>query len=358
MAKLEIGSGKWWRFTDYVIQGNYIRPAKNAKLETYDPWILYNQSRDQRELVDSPYSSLLKLSKKLSIELELTTGESPTVAQEHLPPESQEILLDWCRQYGLLGILPASCVQVDLAPVWTMDHAPQAKRGPTAQYKRYVRAEGAWKELTIFLHLSRSGSVKAGKPLDPKIYKPFNLPNVSNFSMLDFDLDNSELSTTWGKFFPDLTKERRSDYQYPCPNTKDFWHEYAEPVVDFIAEASVFADELGTMQNQEDTAYLNWLASAVVPTLVNTDGEFRLEWKGSTLLNSFALMAAMDITIGRSLRNCKRCELPFLTGSEKGLYCSSTCRKSAQIQRYRVRIREKKQQMAKTAKKATKGKKK
>jgi len=101
-------SGMWWRYSDYQIvetpmpqnlapvmsdQFRYIRPAPGATLETYALNVSGGEVADGSESVT--YEDILKLD-----------------------PKSESEVLDWCRRFGLLGILPQRAVLMRLAPRW------------------------------------------------------------------------------------------------------------------------------------------------------------------------------------------------------------------------------------------------
>lgn len=91
-----IGS-KWWRFDQYeVVGGTHIAPAEDAKLICYDPFEAHEEMWGGRGRGDEP--AYLKLAR--------------------LDPIDVEELLDWCSEYGLLGVLPHRTRAVHFWPVW------------------------------------------------------------------------------------------------------------------------------------------------------------------------------------------------------------------------------------------------
>jgi hypothetical protein len=96
--------GGWWRFSLYEIRDGCILPAPGAKLEWYDPWPEFHSTRAQTvgQLpagIQPAYQSLMKLVHHL----EYLPGHPPH--PDHLSQQSQASLLEWCQQYGLLGVL-------------------------------------------------------------------------------------------------------------------------------------------------------------------------------------------------------------------------------------------------------------
>lgn len=119
----------WWRFTDYQIveledDSWYIRPSPGARLEPY-AWLLVEPEEplsSRQKLIGEHYQSLLNL--------ELG---------------SHSAILDWCRAYGLLGILPQQTVQITLAPRWMPifeDHWPKVL---SPNQVHYIRTNLGWR---------------------------------------------------------------------------------------------------------------------------------------------------------------------------------------------------------------------
>ena len=124
---LNVVTGGWWRWTRYEIRDGYIRPAPGSRLESYDPrdiWLSTRppaKSSNQRRSGEPPYQSLLRLLGELEYR---RPGDAPLdfkpaqvdLLLAPLTDESEAKLLEWCAQYGLLGILLHRTVQITLAP--------------------------------------------------------------------------------------------------------------------------------------------------------------------------------------------------------------------------------------------------
>src|SRR5215831_7766031 len=126
-------SGIWWRFSAYRLLDGYIRPARGAKLTTYDPW---SENLNARSKKRAPaYVVLLDLVKAFRLRATMEKG----VEQSVLTPESRDALLEWCSRNGLLGVLPHAAVRVTLAPRW--ERASQEGTGTIVRpvQQEYVR---------------------------------------------------------------------------------------------------------------------------------------------------------------------------------------------------------------------------
>ena len=61
---LDSAAGEWWRFDQYEIKDGVIQPAAGARLEWYDPWRPFRETKKYKD-VASPYQGLLQLVAKL-----------------------------------------------------------------------------------------------------------------------------------------------------------------------------------------------------------------------------------------------------------------------------------------------------
>ena len=165
-----------------------------------------------------------------------------------------------------------------------------------------------------------------------------------------------KLSQTWARFFPSVPAAESGTYPYPLPGSEAFWRIYAEPIDDFVAAATLlltavkFLGEVGRAGDgrQGDGGeirgrldMLHRLLAPVAPAVgVTEDGAFRQEWRASTLLGTYAMMALLDLTEQRRPLVCTICGRLFVTKAYQGIYCSATCRQTAQKRRYRARLRD------------------
>src|SRR6202043_427008 len=102
-------------FSSYQLEDGCIRPAPGAELERYDPWPAFQGTRGltigQTPGAAQPaYQSLMELVHRL--EYRPGHGRYPAC----LTLELQQLILDWCRQHGLLGILLSRWEAIRLNP--------------------------------------------------------------------------------------------------------------------------------------------------------------------------------------------------------------------------------------------------
>lgn len=100
MAENERGTpngSSWWRFEEYeAIEGTHIAPAEGAELIRYDPFEDHEELWMGRSQDDEP----------------------PYVKLARVNPQKVDEIVEWCTEFGLLGILPHRTLEVDLWPEW------------------------------------------------------------------------------------------------------------------------------------------------------------------------------------------------------------------------------------------------
>src|SRR5947208_2028330 len=128
-----VSHSAWWRFSEYEIADGWIRPTARAKLERYDPWQQFRESRKltigQAPFGDQPpYQTIMKLVH----ELEYKPGSRRY--PDCLRPESLPRIKQWCQEHGPLGVLLSRWEAITLAAV--------PRRSGQFVQRRYVRGIG------------------------------------------------------------------------------------------------------------------------------------------------------------------------------------------------------------------------
>ena len=350
---IELSIGTWSRFDRYVVHEGMIRPAFDARSQSYDPWPDHEMGRSTSGAKPPPYGALLDLIP--SLELKPRPGPGPLLT---LTPESETRATEWCAAHGPLGVLLQRVQTVTLAPRWHPSSEADHRLVPVLQ--QLIRTNQGWirtgrEGKRVSSETNRDDSAVAGE-LVPPDFRPtqWPQPEVLLQDLRTGDWKTEPLSQTWLKFFPKVPWEERETYAYPLPGTDAFWSIYAEPVYDFVEAANLLrsairglcaeggtiaATDLGASQNALD--WLNRLLGPVGPAAVLTpDGQLQHQWGVSSLLGAYALMALMDLTGQRRPRICGNCGKLFVTKAYQGTYCSDTCRNTVQKRRYRQRQRE------------------
>src|SRR6266852_9471668 len=184
---------EWWRFSLYEIRDGCVRPSDGARLEWYDPWPDFQHTRTQTvgqapAAAQPAYQSLLKLVHQL----EYLPG--PTCHPDRLTQKSQALILEWCQQHGLLGVLLSRWEAIRFAP-------QRDAAGHWAQ-RRYFRGFGQVIEVQ-----QTTGDVKEGTA------------TVLIHGLNDLTLVEESPSKTWSRFFPSIGFSKQDTFSYPLPYT-------------------------------------------------------------------------------------------------------------------------------------------
>ena len=361
----------WWRFSRYELRDGYIRPAPDATLEEYAPWDQHRSGRDARmKKQQPPYQELVGVLHDFRYALDSSGTHVPE-------PKAEEALLDWCRRYGLLGLLPHQAQMVAFRPryVWA----------PTIEFKdlvpswesgEYVRQVGTWR-----VHYAYDSSDSPDRVLSDEDDPPTSLPNPSlcdeappdkpdDFPKpevltqnLDGHWERKSLDEGWFHYFPGAD----SNESTPLPLTPEFWKVYAEPLDDFVKAAAMLAmtmeyytgtprgggrssppgqvtrvtsfepaPDVPTRRKFPDVAYLRpedqfmrllqGVSPVVETTKRGTKWTHREVLRAPSLLGTLAAMLLTDVTQGQEMRICGVCSKRFVSGAHAAKYCSPTCR--------------------------------
>jgi hypothetical protein len=320
--------GGWWRFSLYEIRDGCILPAPGAKLEWYDPWPEFHSTRAQTvgQLpagIQPAYQSLMKLVHHL----EYLPGHPPH--PDHLSQQSQASILEWCQQYGLLGVLLSRWQAVRVAP--------QHKRADQWVQRSYFRGFGQTIESQ---EVTGDVSDRQASVL---------LHGLNNLTVIE-----ESPGKTWSRFFRDVEFSKRDTFPYPQPYSMDFCQLYGEPVVDFcnaakllVGAISLLAGNTPVVNGEPKLAAaqalhtINLLRRSVTSVLdFDKDGSVRSRPEAPSLLASFAEMFAQDLIYGRPTLQCICCGTPFVSGAYQALYCSVPCRLREQKRRLRAQMKQ------------------
>lgn len=305
--------GGWYRFSRYELHDGYIRPVESAELESYDPWVTYHHAWEHTSEKKTPLVQLLDLYRDLGYPAtEVDLGE-----------EGQARILQWCREYGLLGILLHTVNTVVLHPPVKLPYYSVKGLPKTITRSTYFKTSSGW--------LHQQDSILSGDSEEQ-----YTLSTTIG----EAALDRKTLSDYWGLFFP---KVNPRDYYYYVPSEtpgwkERFWRAYAEPVDEFLKALGILHRAI------ERTAYIveddsNWhdsktevfnegmntlhgLTDGVSPVLVPQGNKFEQRWSSPSLLASLAMMALQD-SVG--VRHVRRCVCGRLFVTSKALYCSPKC---------------------------------
>jgi|GEM_PF-1952913 len=304
-----------------------IRPAEGAQLDWYDPWPDFQGTRTQTVgqapgAAQPAYQSLMKLVHQL----EYRPGR--TRYPDCLTDRSQNSILAWCQQHGLLGVLLSRWEAISLA-------AQHDGSGRWVQ-RRYFRGFGQ----VIQMHET------SGDGEDRKA-------SVLMHGLNDLALAEQSPSKTWSRFFPTVEFLQRDSFPYPAPYSDDFCRLYGERLIDFCGAAKLLAGamtHLGRRVSQSDADpdlareqaldTINLLRRSVSSVLdFEPDQKLTMRRVAPSLLASFADMFAQDQLYHRPILQCICCGTPFVSGAYQAKYCSETCRLREQKRRLRAQMK-------------------
>jgi hypothetical protein len=318
---------RWLRFNRYEIKGSYIRPAPDSRLIEYEPWEDF-QKPQGKESLKQPYLSLLELAPLLQFDF----SERRSM---RLEAPGEERLLEWCSQYGLLGIL-LHRVETVTFPAETRFPRGLSGNVPVPVATRLERTNTGWRTLDIFpfLHPPKPGAYLRRK-------------------LGEYEITFESLSESWAHYFPGVSADDRDSYQYPPVFGPEFWRQYAEPVSEFVGGVKMFRKAVDALRNLGSRSrpspekmqellraehVIHALSEPVRPMLYRTGSGYGLGWACHSLLGTFAMMAMLDLS-GARLIECANpsCRSLFVSKAVKALYCTTSCRGTEQVRKYRNR---------------------
>lgn len=318
----------WWRFSSYEIRDGCICPAEGAKLKWYDPWPTFQRTRGQTvgqapDGVQPAYRGLLKLVDHL----EYFPGQ--TRYPDCLTQKSQTLILEWCQQNGLLGVLLSRWEAIRVAP----------QEGPADRWSQqsYFRGFGQVIEVR-----TRTGDVQD------------RIATVTIHGLNDVELVDEPPSKTWSRFFPTVEFSKRDTFAYPQPYTTEFCRLYSEPLIDFCNAAKLLVGaiyHLGRVQPEikGDLKLAREQADDTISLLRRPVGSVNeIQEDGSpmpyrvypSLIATFADMFMQDWAYRRTILQCRCCREHFVSSAYQAQYCSVPCRLREQKRRLRAQMKQ------------------
>lgn len=319
---------RWWRFEAYDLDNDgRIVPTPGAKLVAVD--------LETGKPPGLSYGALLKLAAELRAS---STGQ-----------QQRELILDWCKSYGLLGLLPQRVRVMGTAPTWERhERYPEAPWLVKTQ-RRYVRAGGIWdaqllQSTTPFRipGAPRRGDVRE-RPYDVDIegslvaHLDEDELYLEPYVLFQDALEKEPISTLAELYFADAGSNA-SGYPYPRPLTEEFWRRYSEKEEDVVRAILSFERIIGERRQSKygplesrETELNSLLQGANLCFTERTDlGSATLSVQVPSLLSYLALEAAQSLSSGNEPMICESCSKPFIAKRHGTLYCSPKCRSRMQ----------------------------
>ena len=334
----------WWRHTEYCFDREWIRPAANARLTAYDPWATPEGEQG--------FQSILGLANVLH-------------RYGHDDEKFPRLVLDWCNEHGLLGLLPHQTIQAFLAPRWR----PYGE-SLLAEVETHYRASNGWVSASAAVGKSRFSRRMAPAGLEGTLCEEVDLASGEFSSCViyrELPWDYSKqytvrirsLGDVWGAYFPDVPEPEKNSFEYPRPTSDDFWSMYGEPWDRFVRALAIFRDAFETYREHPETTLrspqalahpysvhrenmLSELAGPIGLGLDRTKDGQRLQWRAPSLLSLLAIQALFALDDPEvAVRSCSICGVNFPTSKKNQEYCSVRCRHTGQKRQQRRRIRAK-----------------
>lgn len=346
--RLNTHSSKWWRAHRYELRQGVIRPAHDAETEWYAPWDVYE---DRKNINSScaPYAELLTLLDNLGLDFsgdfEKVQTDSPAFwagVHEDFSAGDIQAVLDWCGEWGLLGVLPHDAVSISVRG--NPAESPFSD-GRAAASSQYQRINGRWS------HAVSYGSENVKTEALMSVY--------SNYG--GADVERATLSDAVWPFFPDVPLCEADTYCYPEPLSEQFWLQYGEPLPNFLQSAITLALAIKQMSPEylqenfrrsrlpgnepgswregtwiESPTYLQYdewhsladrLLAPIGQSVEYSDAgpDLRLIWNMPSLLSAFGQMAVHDAIAGVRVGRCPCCLRSYTTAAYQAIYCSQRC---------------------------------
>jgi hypothetical protein len=343
----------------------------------YDPWEQFHANARKYRTVSQPYVSLLQFAAQirairglglLSSDERAELPETPEerFSQSPDPQLETELVLKWCGEYGLLGLLPTLYQSVDFMP--TVEAGQFGSQFQSRQW-HFENFSGAWrKHMTVQDASTKSEATKSAN-LEAFAYPPAATRRILSSSPTT-EPEFAESLVPAGQYFATRPKVIGGDAPIPLPvlvgnqpklyfgestaevrASLDFEFHYGEPLPEIIetclsfeAEAAGFCtlpDEYGP----EDAFYAIDASLGFFVGLAQSAGQaFRVDPKtlqvreervSAGLLSSYALMLLWDRGDNRRVKQCEVCGAYFVSDDYRASYCQPRCRNTAQARRYR-----------------------
>lgn len=367
-----IRADRWYHFSEYIIMDGVIQPTPTAKGPIpYDAWEQYLRLASPYSDKLPPYASLMAIVRKLKFE-----GQRVTFDQD-----VQRDILKWCNQYGLLGTLHHETVYAKLAPhhekvlsaekgTWKQDEywldgcswntgSAKCRKSDKAQVlvslsgnvQKWLPLEAGWGRYFPGVPAKERATYRYPYPQSRKFWEMYAEPLV-DFLLTAKQLDDAITTLVWAKGNKDIFQKADIIDRRPGKEESlllpDTLPRLRVSLVDFqmgaVARPTKYERDVQKYDFvAEALADLEWMLGGASPSVsVDRTGHYVPSWRCRSLLSTLAHMALDDLLLGGttlavcSAHNCNR---TFRSIKPNAKYCSTKCRKRAEVQRYRAQKR-------------------
>jgi len=324
-------TGKYFKCSNYEVRNHLVGPVPGATVLEYDLWTPYAKAKAVGWTIPVPYIAALELAKKVRRNPPIWAKDGNGLVMQS---EQATTLVDFCSNWGLLGVLPSQASEICLAE----------------RDRRYVKWRGHWTEIlrqasgtssidyidweeAMWMAPAQGAAGLAGNPL--QLAGNFD----SSFAVWD-QYQDEPIEVLGGCFFPGLPIS-----EYPLPGSQPFWQMYNEPVyliatmlLRFLISVEVLSGISGPASLADRRIALQFLRILAAEDHADTaicGDDYRDEHATPGLLAAFAAMFLRDWKSKRRVVHCETCGTTFVTSDTRVKFCSERCRKTMLMRRYR-----------------------
>ena len=348
--RLALRSSASARFSGYELLNGYIRPKAGAVREGYDAWAKYEASTRLKRGAP-PYQSLLELAHKLKLprirfRLPQAAGSRLILDPDRegifldawrrisplntLSREQENVVLSWCADWGLLGILFTRTLSVAFEPIdedlrlMAPDLVSELEgtrlQGMTAAVQTVIsRANGCWQKTRVgILRSPRFGLVGFDRQPARAVVQDLGFTGAIVTRV-------GALRKFWWPYFPDVRSDVANQFGDHAMETEEFWRGYAEPLDEFLWYTAAFASAIRDLKEEPEPLAINYFLAGTGEWITVGSGGCQSHLGYPSLLAAFARMAVQDASSGRTLLTCECCGGLFVTSAYQARYCSPQC---------------------------------
>lgn len=328
--------GGWVRFEKYEIKDGYIQPTARAAARPFRRYHIYEAAQS------------MKTGRRLAIGLiELEQSLDSKEGLDGFSSQDERLILDWCNEFGLLGLLTHQVDDVTLYP-----------QGLSTRPKPVTLAKAG----TRYRQVPREADPTDNTPATGTFLR--RIEGAAPTRGLCCPAEWLPLSDFWGKFFVGVPHGEAESYRYPLPYNHEFWRGYREPLRDFLFVVRLLADcakylamdkvpaggSLRLLEHTQRQASesLSLLADSVRMRLAREDGGWNQVFESTSLISDIAASLIEDVA-GKKLVSCEGCGKTIATDAYQQLFCSRTCAHKIRTRRNRMRNLERETALLKRA---------
>ncbi len=337
---------EWYKPTrPFIESGGAIRLTWGASQKPYDPWQQFRAPTRKARRIKTLWGGFAELVRFI---------QADQLALYHPSPAGVKRILKWSSEFGLLGILPNQVHKIVLAATYRMEKVDQQLKRQTIVQPIHSEITGGNWITTYQRTQGDSSGFKAGA-LVPSESLPTGMgePEWSIRDGQDMLGLLPTHSSDWKRYF---SKRFKND-QFPCPLSVPFWASYQEPINRWMVSAVAFQKAIMLVSECAKRRYSKKASSGATDYQANIAlwllnsfaagvssrfefGAYAIQRRrcAGSLLSIMARMFFEDLLKNRLAYECLQCKALFVSKDRKSRYCSTRCRNTASVGRYRAKL--------------------